>query len=1171
MRAPSEILKHTMCAGCASSFAMTLATTLAATLTSSLVLSLLVSVSLVGCAASRDRADSPSGQRTVTLADSALGSDEAAGGLASTIDPALAVGAFPSRAGRAALAQSAVDLRTIAQFRTPLADTPAQGPLSAETQALLRQAADALRSGNEDGALAAAEAAQRASPDRVEPLELLLLAQLSRGSTPDVRAVLDKIVIADPRNAIAVAFRGLEAVQRGNRIEALGFLSWFIGAGALPPRGASIPLPTARGEIEDQAALCALAIGAGKAALEALDAADAQFVAAAASATNPSDDTSADRNNADPHAASVQRQLLRADALTLVGSIPEARLMLEQIAGDETQWLAVRAMAQLRLDALADSSSEIAERLEAACATPISDVALWRTTEAVARVFASTSARTNQSIRDAAWTKFHAHLSQLAQSGDRRAALLRDVLDARSLTVQACEACLERCVADGSLDSFGFRMAVRAALRVHAAVVFQAIELLLEKRPELVDLAAQALLSGPYNADQLTVLISKHVSTCCAEALSSRILALYGFNELALSKAMSALARDPAAALPLAAAIYSASELGDGTFLLTLEESAREAGCKACPALFVAWTNMGDRARAAQFEPPFGPVAERGDSKSETFKADRLAADATRLLGARLTIGDEALLLVDAIAPRLRTLELLRARIGTATEPIGLARTCAALQQSWPGRPAVEAFAFACADDASRATMVDGGVRSEFLRRQQMSLAERQALALEAVRMRPRTPEAIATEALALLAAGDAARAAELIENASRVVAPTISSQGATGLLRAAAQIAKSRRDEALRMARATRGLVDRVVFLEINDVADAVQLAVLSGLSFDDMRALAARCARMTRTLDAAKLPQVYARLRELVELDGGAQSTPNAASALGTTPLTGDPYPAALLAAALARESRHDADVRAALARTSVALFAVAGGSERESEELVEALVADGIAPFASRTSTTAETPPSVALMLLRASDVHALLGDDAGSGALLRASLERDPALPSALNNLAYRDLQACLITDETKRMAEGAASLEPSNPSILDTLGLLRLSEGQLRDGPEGLGALTLFRQALRLNPENPSLEALDHLGDALWRDGDQQGAVRCWQQVSQLAELRYPPEGIARRLIESQRAEFGLELVDPAEYVRRSYGAVVDRAALKVEAVAKGMAPRVFDCPNDAPR
>jgi tetratricopeptide (TPR) repeat protein len=146
-----------------------------------------------------------------------------------------------------------------------------------------------------------------------------------------------------------------------------------------------------------------------------------------------------------------------------------------------------------------------------------------------------------------------------------------------------------------------------------------------------------------------------------------------------------------------------------------------------------------------------------------------------------------------------------------------------------------------------------------------------------------------------------------------------------------------------------------------------------------------------------------------------------------------------------------------------------------------------------------------------------------------------------------------------------MAEQAAAGKPDDPAILDTLGFLRYQQGRFADDRAGTGAVSLFRQALRLRPNSPSLATLDHLGDALWRSGDQQGAIRSWQQVGVVARRRYPPELFRARMSSFQLERFGFELVPVAQFVRREYGAIVERAERKLEQVARGDPPDVADC------
>ena len=89
--------------------------------------------------------------------------------------------------------------------------------------------------------------------------------------------------------------------------------------------------------------------------------------------------------------------------------------------------------------------------------------------------------------------------------------------------------------------------------------------------------------------------------------------------------------------------------------------------------------------------------------------------------------------------------------------------------------------------------------------------------------------------------------------------------------------------------------------------------------------------------------------------------------------------------------------------------------------------------------------------------------------------------------------------------------------------------------------------------------------LDHLGDALWRAGDQEGAIKSWQQVSVVARRRYPPKMFAERMSAFQLRTYGFELVPIAQFVRREFGAVVERAQVKLEEVAAGKPPGVVPC------
>ena len=89
----------------------------------------------------------------------------------------------------------------------------------------------------------------------------------------------------------------------------------------------------------------------------------------------------------------------------------------------------------------------------------------------------------------------------------------------------------------------------------------------------------------------------------------------------------------------------------------------------------------------------------------------------------------------------------------------------------------------------------------------------------------------------------------------------------------------------------------------------------------------------------------------------------------------------------------------------------------------------------------------------------------------------------------------------------------------------------------------------------------SAEQLDHLGDALWRGGDRDGARRAWEDAAVAAT-----GGLARdEHLQSVLRPFflratGLSAADPARYYDANDGAAAARARAKAEAAAEGREP-----------
>ena len=281
------------------------------------------------------------------------------------------------------------------------------------------------------------------------------------------------------------------------------------------------------------------------------------------------------------------------------------------------------------------------------------------------------------------------------------------------------------------------------------------------------------------------------------------------------------------------------------------------------------------------------------------------------------------------------------------------------------------------------------------------------------------------------------------------------------------------------------------------------------------------------------------------------------------------GDPFAAALLAERVCMQRRIAPEVRARIATAAVALRVGAGADADETAALVDRLLAAGAVPWSEtvlRPAADGAAPvASRGGALARASELFALLGADDEARALLEAALAASPDDADIMNRVAYADIEAGAIIERTAVLAARAGRARPDDPAVLDTIGWLRYQQGRFRDDGDGAGAISILRQALRVRPNSPSITTLDHLGDALWRAGDQEGAVRSWQQVGVVARRRYPPELFGERMSAFQRRTYGFELVPVVRFLRREYAAVVERTQRKLEQVAEGKPPDVAAC------
>jgi len=1068
----------------------------------------------------------------------------------------------------------------ICELRGELPAPRNAGPLPQAAAEALGRAAEALSRQDSATALRLAEEAARIAPSHGEPLEVLLLAHLSRGVAGDVRGTIAKLAGVDARNPIALAFAGLEAVQNGRDEDAAAALAWFIGDGAVARRGAAIPLPTAIGELEEQCALAALRLGRPLAALEAI--------------------ALAEELSAESSGSRARLALLRADALHALGRDGDAREVLAALSDDqrgisEPAVRAVAALAGIRLDALPIDQAALDARyrdaIEACLRSPLDPLALHR----VAWLAASAS----REERDRAAPRLRA-----LADGDPASAARMALAESLGASVPSPElrGLVRMRLAADPRDRTALRLGLRHLADAGADSLCEAACEIARANPNEIDSVAAALLSSGFEVERLLSALAAAGDRAVGDALASRVHAIFGFPEDALLIAASARQRAPASAHALVACAMAAAELRDETILVEVDEEALAAGPTVARTLAAAWLGVGDavrsRDRAAR-----AMAADPRDARAALIRARAALADpvlraqAVEALSA-LSVGDDAtarearaslaelagepplesgvvaalldaareferlqlplafecLALAEELEPSVETTQRILNRATTPARPASLPSWARRLSTDSPALPARRRLAIAVdpsggSGSAGAAPSADATLSR---RHDALLLADAATRALdEAARAarRPKTPSASAALARAQLSAGSvgaAARSLELAAASSGEIPP----RAARALLVLAAEIASRDRGEARAMDAAAQVFIARRPALDEDDLFAAMRLVVAARVGGDELDARLASLARSARHASPEDRERYGALFRAIVALER-------------------DPYQAARLAAALARERRFDRGIRAFFGGAAIAMLAASGDGSSDALLLAQQLFEDGAEPFQrseSEPSTAGASRERVlAQTLLRASDAFSLAGDDAGSAELLRAALEADADLAPALNNLAFMRIEQGILDAETIALAERAAARAPDDPAILDTLGVVRYHQGRFRDDGRGQGAVTLFRQALRLRPDDPSLSTLDHLGDALWRDGDQQAAIRCWQQVAQVAELRYPADVVGRGIAEFQRREYGVEVVAAEDFYRRRHASVVERAAGKLAEVARGEAPSIPGC------
>lgn len=191
---------------------------------------------------------------------------------------------------------------------------------------------------------------------------------------------------------------------------------------------------------------------------------------------------------------------------------------------------------------------------------------------------------------------------------------------------------------------------------------------------------------------------------------------------------------------------------------------------------------------------------------------------------------------------------------------------------------------------------------------------------------------------------------------------------------------------------------------------------------------------------------------------------------------------------------------------------------GSEKDAEALLElatdrpSLVrwlailnkrlrnAEGLAPGTNESYMRAEVAYAIASGMSSA-------GREAESEATLSLAIRFDPTHGMANNDLGYNLADRGERLDEAEQMLDRALAKEPSNANVLDSVAWLRYKRGQVRDetGADGAvvreGAISMLKRAIDLDEDGENAIMRDHLGDALWRDGQKENAIQAWREAS----------------------------------------------------------------------
>ena len=271
--------------------------------------------------------------------------------------------------------------------------------------------------------------------------------------------------------------------------------------------------------------------------------------------------------------------------------------------------------------------------------------------------------------------------------------------------------------------------------------------------------------------------------------------------------------------------------------------------------------------------------------------------------------------------------------------------------------------------------------------------------------------------------------------------------------------------------------------------------------------------------------------------------------------------------------------------LALCTVIADAAGGGTPEQSIDLLTKTFTDPA--FNLLEALPAEL--SLADLVFEAANVYTLVGHDAGAEALHLKCIELESRHAMAMNNLGYQRIEAGRGDVETVQMIERAIQLEPDDANVLDTMGWLRYKQSRFDDQVEDPaadeanvnaadpaaapqpdrprlmvlkpGAISLLREAIQKS-RRPSAEAHDHLGDALWRSGNKDGALREWKLAQSILSSEETKREMLAQYTLIQRNVWRLQVIAPEAIWDREFKGMLERLERKINAAELGGEPEV---------